>query len=150
MNHKSSVLPSVELTCLQTWVQALALTHTGCMSDHRYLGCSTRFCTTVWMGMMLVSVLQGAMRLEERRWASVNCIQILTSTPLSILLLPLTAGFGHVTQNLANHSHLFPCPQPLVQGKAHDPTWANKSASLGFFSDLDSQEAHLSSWILRL
>lgn len=56
---------SSELTRLQTWVQPLALTHTGCMSNHGYLGCSTLFCTTVWMGMMFVSVLQGAMKLEE-------------------------------------------------------------------------------------
>lgn len=39
----------------------------------------------------------------------------------------------HVTQILANHNIPFPWPQPLVQGKAHDPNWANQSASLGFF-----------------
>lgn len=126
MSHKSSVVRSVELTRLQTWVQALALTHTGCMSNHGYLGCSTRFCTTVWMGMMLVSVLQGAMRLEEttlslcQLHANTNQHTSLNTPPSSDRRLWTRDSEPGQSQSL------IPLPTAIGPGKG---TWPNLSQS---------------------
>ena len=125
MSHKSSVVRSVELTRLQTWVQALALTHTGCMSNHGYLGCSTRFCTTVWMGMMLVSVLQGAMRLEETT-LSLCQLHANTNQHTSLNTPPSDRRLWTRDSEPGQSQSLIPLPTAIGPGKG---TWPNLSQS---------------------
>lgn len=128
MSHKSLAVHSVssELTRLQTWVQALALTHTDCMSNHAHLGGCTLFCTTVWMGMMLVSVLQVAMRLEER---TLNLCQLHTNTNQhTSLTTPPSSDcrFWPRDSEPSQSQALIPLTTAIGPGKG---TWPNVSQS---------------------
>lgn len=96
-----------------------------------------RFCTTVWMGMMLVS---SPTRSHEAGGETLSLCQLHTNTNQHTSLNTPSSSdcrlWTCVTQNLAQSQSLIPLPTTIGPGKAHDPTWANKIASLGF-SDLD-------------
>lgn len=132
---------SSQFTHLQTWVQALALTHPGCMYGGGHSSCSILFpsCSS---GKDTASVLQAdpTENKTKGRWGNLP----LKHTSLSAPSRP-DHKLEHVTQTLANHNIPFPSTA-IGPGKGTWPKLSQSECLPRIFPIGNSRKALLPLW----